>query len=297
MKLRPRAMITALITLTAAAGTLLSISSPAMASPVPPSPNTALFGTWANTNPATRNVADIVLSPGGGGILADGFGACSPTPCQWGDIPGTVFGTSVGSPTGNSFRADWNFGFAHTVLLGTLTQRKLFFLQVLTVQEFTTFTDHSGRANFEVTETFVRARTPITPTRNGTQGISYPLGNPVIPVHALLGVWVNTSPSGGDIRKIILSRGPGGRLTVSAFGNCVPTACVWGRVTGITFGTSVGSRSGQTFLAPYYFGFSNALLDGSVNPTGTLLTVQTYKEFTDHSGRSNYLSTDTFTRI
>jgi hypothetical protein len=295
VKLRPRALFAALITLTAA-GTLLSISAPAMASPVPPSPNPALFGTWANTNPATRSISDIVLSPGGGGILADGFGACTPTPCQWGDIPGTVFGTNVSAPAGNSFRADWNFGFAHTVLLGTLTQRRLFFTQVLTVQEFTTFTDHSGRANYTVTETFVRAKTSITPTRNGTAGTSYPVGAPVRPVGALLGLWVNTSPSGGNIRKIILSRGPGGRLSVSAFGNCVPTACVWGKVTGITFGISIGSLSGRTFLAPYYFSFSNALVDGTVNATGTQLTVQTYTEFTDHSGRSNYLYTDTFTR-
>jgi hypothetical protein len=30
--------------------------------------------------------------------------------------------------------------------------------------------------------------------------------------------------------------------------------------------------------------------------TGTVLTVQTYTEFTDNSGRSNYVITDTFTR-
>jgi hypothetical protein len=266
-----------------------------MASPVPPAPSSVLFGTWANSNPATRNVEDIVISPGRAGILVDGFGACSPTPCQWGDIPGTVFGPNVSSPTGNSFRADWNFGFARTVIVGTVSQR-LFFRPVLTVQEFTTFTDHSGRANFTVTETFVRARTSITPTRNGIPANNYPIGDPVTPVRALLGIWVNTSPS-GNITKIILRRGPGRTLSVSAFGNCVPTACVWGRVTGITFGISIGSLTGQTFLAPYNFGFSNALLDGTLNSTGTRLIVGTYKEFTDHSGRSNYLSTDTFLRV
>ena len=38
------------------------------------------------------------------------------------------------------------------------------------------------------------------------------------------------------------------------------------------------------------------LADGALNMAGTVLTVQTYTEFTDHSGRSNYVITDTFTR-
>ena len=52
---------------------------------------------------------DIVISRGRNGIAVDGFGACSPTPCQWGNIPGTLFGTSVSSATGNSFEANWRF--------------------------------------------------------------------------------------------------------------------------------------------------------------------------------------------
>ena len=52
---------------------------------------------------------DIVISRSRNGIAVDGFGACSPTPCQWGNIPGTLFGTSVSSATGNSFEANWRF--------------------------------------------------------------------------------------------------------------------------------------------------------------------------------------------
>ena len=293
MKIRPPAICMALLAITTAAGALLSTSSTALASPVPPGPNPALFGTWANTNPATSSVVDIVISPGGGGIRVDGYGACSPTPCQWGDIPGTVFGASVSSPSGNSFRADWNFGFAHTVLLGSLTRKFLF--SELTVQEFTTFTDHSGRANYEVTETFVRARSAIVPTKVGIPAASYPLGDGVTPAGGLIGVWVNTSPAGGNIRRIILTHGPGGTLVVRAYGNCVPTLCAWGRVTATTFGTNVSSSYGGTFLASYLFGFKNALVDGTM--TGKQLIVRTYSEFTDHSGRSNYVVADTFYRI
>jgi hypothetical protein len=294
VKLAPRAAIAALITTTAVAAALLSSSVPALASPTPPGPNPVLFGTWANTNPATSNVVDIVVSPSGNGIMVDGFGACTPTPCQWGNIPGTVFGANVSSPTGSSFEANWNFGFSRTVLLATVT--RVLFVPVLTVQEFTTFTDHSGRSNFEVTETFVRTGKTISPTVNGTAAVGYPLGHSVSPAPGLLGTWFNTSPTGGNIRKIIISLNPNGTLAVRAFGNCVPTLCRWGQVTGITFGTSISSLTGGVFLAPYQFSFANKLVDGTVNAKGTQLTVQTYTEFTDNSGRSNYVSTDTFSR-
>ena len=294
MKFARRAAIAALITTTAVAGALLSSAVPALASPTPPAANPALFGTWTNTNPATNSVVDIVVSPNGNGINVDGYGACSPTPCQWGNVPATVFGTNVGSPAGRSFEANWNFGFSRTVLLAKVTGA---FFPVLTVQEFTTFTDGSGRSNYEVTETFVRAGTPITPTHFGVPGFGYPLGDSVSPASSLLGVWHNTSPASANIRKIIISLNPNGTLAVTAFGNCVPTACAWGTVTGITFGTDVSSQTGETFLAPYQFGFANKLVDGTVNLFGQLLTIHTYTEFTDGSGRSNYVSTDTFTRF
>lgn len=293
MKRTPRAVIKALFTVTAAAAALLPFSVPALASPVPPAPNPVLLGTWANTNPATRNVADIVITGNAGGIKVDGFGACVPTSCQWGNIPGTVFGANVSSAFGNSFEANWNFGFSRTVLLGTLMlQRRI---PVLTVQEFTTFTDHSGRANFTVTETFVRTK-PIRPTRNGVPAVDYPLGDSVAPVPSILGTWFNVSPATANIRVIVLGLNPNGTLSVSAFGACVPTLCPWGKITGITFGTSISSVNGRTFLAPYQFRFAKKLADGTLNLQGNVLTVQTYTEFTDHSGRSNYVSADTFTR-
>lgn len=211
-----------------------------------------------------------------------------------GQRPGTVYGSNAGSSFGNSFEAQWNFGFSRTVVVAKLTH--LSFIPVLVVQEFTTFTDHSGRANFTVTESFVRGKT-VFPTHVGTPGFNYPLGDSVQPASSLLGVWFNASPNSANIRKIIISLNPNGTLAVRAFGSCVPTLCAWGKVTGITFGTGISSLTGRVFLAPYQFGFANKLVDGSVSATGTRLTVNTYTEFTDHSGRSNYAATDTFTRF
>jgi hypothetical protein len=49
---------------------------------LPPGPNSALAGTWVNTNGATKNVVDLVVGTSAKGITVDGFGACSPQACQ-----------------------------------------------------------------------------------------------------------------------------------------------------------------------------------------------------------------------
>lgn len=294
MKSAARAAVAAFITITASVAALLPFSGPALASATPPSPNPALSGTWANTNAATRNVADIVVTRKAGGLQVDGFGACAPRRCEWGKIPGTVFGANASSVTGNSFKASWNFGSSRKVLLATLTRRG--HVNTLVVQEFTIFISPHGRANFTVTEKFVRAKRAITPKVSGRAASGYPVGNWVKPVRSLLGTWKNTSATGGNIKEVVLTLNPDGSLRVHAFGNCVPTLCDFGVVRGITFGSNIASVSGRVFLAPYTFTFKNALLSGSVNLTRTILTVQAYSEFTDHSGRSNYISTDRFTR-
>jgi hypothetical protein len=289
-----RAGIAALISSTAVAAALLSTLSPAQAAPstpVPPAPSAVLAGTWVNTNHATNSMRDIVVATSDRGITVDGFGACTPTSCEWGRIPGTVFGPNVSAKAGTAFAAQWNFGFSRIVVLATYgIVRKV---PTLTVQEFTTFTDASARSNYAVAETFTKGK-PVKVTRLGTSAANYPLGHPVSPVPSLPAIWVNTAAT-GNVRAVILSLGPGsGLLQVHAYGFCSPVPCNWGTVTGITFGAGIGSISGGTFLAPYKFGFANKLLDGRVNAAGTLLTVQTWTEFTDHGGRSNYVSTERF---
>jgi hypothetical protein len=292
MKRTWRAVTAALISsaaVTAAALVTLPAAQAATATPVPPPPSAALAGTWVNTNHATRNTVDLVVSTTARGITVDGFGACSPSPCQWGRIAGTVFGPDVSAATGTAFAAQWNFGFARTVLLAVYSAPKK--VPTLTVSEFTTFTDGSHRSNYTADETFTKGK-PVKATTTGTAASDYPLGDPVSPVASLPAIWINTAAS-GNVRAVILTR-VGALLQVQAYGYCSPDPCNWGTVTGITFGPSVSAQTGGTFLAPYAFSFAKKLLDGTVNATGTLLTIRTWTEFADHSGRSNYETTESF---
>jgi hypothetical protein len=243
-----------------------------------------------NTDHGTNNIVDLVVGTSAKAITVDGFGACTPSLCEWGKIDGTVFGPDVSTTTGTSFEAQWNFAFARTVLLATYSDPKK--VPTLTVREFTTFTDDSSRANYTHTETFTKGRA-VKVTKAGTSASDYPLGDSVSPVATLPAVWINTAATEG-VRAVILSRSDGGALQVHAYGSCSPVPCNWGTVTGITFGSSISATTGGNFLAPYTFGFAKKLVDGTVNAAGTLLTIHVWTEFTDHSGRANYMSTDTF---
>jgi hypothetical protein len=295
MRFTWRAVTAALVTPAMVAAALVSSLAPAQAAQaaqatrVPPVPGAALAGTWVNTNHGTNSLVDLVVTTSSTGITADGFGACSPTLCQWGKIAGTVFGPNVSAKTGTSFAAQWNFGFSRTVVLATYSLPKN--VPTLTVEELTTFTDNSKRANYVVTEQFTKGRA-VRATTTGTSATDYPLGDSVTPVSTLPAIWVNTANT-GNLQAVILTKS-NGLLKVHSYGDCSPVPCNWGTVTGITFGLNVSAKTGNTFLAPYKFGFAKKLLEGSVNAAGTRLTVQTWTEFTDGSGRSNYRSTDTF---
>jgi hypothetical protein len=202
MKRTWRAVTAALIGSAAAVLLTLPAAQAATATPVPPPPSAALAGTWVNTNHATTNIVDLVVSTSAKGIAVDGFGACSPTPCQWGRIAGTVFGPDVSATAGTAFAAQWNFGFARTVLLAVYSAPKR--VPTLTVTEFTTFTDGSHRSNYTADETFTKGK-PVKETTTGTAAQDYLLGDSMTPVASLPAIWINTAAS-GNVRAALTVR-------------------------------------------------------------------------------------------
>lgn len=109
---------------------------------------------------------------------------------------------------------------------------------------------------------------------------------------ALLGTWVNQDSHTGGIVKIII--GWAGKLTVQAFGACVPSPCDWKRVNGLTYGNSVSSSRAIAFSVQYHFSFKETILTGYLQ--NGLLIVQCFNHFTDASGRFDYFSRECFRR-
>jgi hypothetical protein len=277
---------------------VLGFATPAQASPVPPAPSAALLGTWINTNGSSNSVKQVIVGPNSAGsVSVDAFGACTPTLCEWGSVPAKVYGSSVSSTTGVTFQSNQRFlsggtEWSRTTLVGKVARTSVGLR--LTLRELTVFEDHSGRKNYAVTETF-KLGEARKPGKLGSSVSTYRRGAPPALTSAAFGTWKNIAPSGGLVKVKIT--GTTAVPNVQAFGQCSPTACDWGIVHGITYGSSISSTRGATLMAPYAFGFKKAqlLIKYSRTSTGVRkLTIAEYNEFTDGSGRSNYTKTETF---
>ena len=112
--------------------------------------STPLVGTWNNVNPATRDVVKVVIAAAGSGIKVDAFGACSPTPCNWGNVAGMAYAANVSSSPAVAFSAQYKFSFAQAILVGHLQGKNLI------IETFTHFTDGSGRDDYYSTDTMAK---------------------------------------------------------------------------------------------------------------------------------------------
>ena len=276
------------------------LAGAAQASPVPPTASAALTGTWVNTNAGSHSVKQIVIKGlRGGNISVDAFGSCSPSWCEWGSVPAIVYGPSVSSTSGLNFQSNQAFLSGKSEWSRTQLQGHCYKTRTgvrLSVRELTVFEDGSNRKNFTQTETFKPGRGP-RPTKAGNPVGTYPLGDRPLLIAGALGSWTNVAPSGGLVKLAI--GGTQANPTVEAFGQCSPNPCDWGTVDSVTYGSSISSAVGATALAPYTFGFKNAqlVIRYWLTPVGDeRLTVTVYNEFTDGSGRSNYVKTETFKR-
>ncbi|HUY95481.1 MAG TPA: hypothetical protein VMU71_09285 [Terracidiphilus sp.] len=101
-----------------------------------------LVGTWINCDHATRGLVRLVVAASGKEITVHGFGACSPTPCDWGIVNGMVFAPNVTATSAIAFTASYNFSFKQTTVVGHLMNGALI------VETFDHFTDQSGRADY-----------------------------------------------------------------------------------------------------------------------------------------------------
>jgi hypothetical protein len=78
-------------------------------------------------------------------LTVHGFGACSPTPCDWVQTPGVAYGDTVSSAAADAFTATYAFGFKTTVLAGTVSNG------LLTVDNFNHIAAGDTRSSYRRT--------------------------------------------------------------------------------------------------------------------------------------------------
>lgn len=103
---------------------------------------TALVGTWVNCDKATRGMLKLVITPTGNNITLHGFGACTPTPCDWGTTTGMCYGLTVTDTNADAFTGKFKFNFKETNITGHIVSG------VMIVETFDHFTDNSGRSDY-----------------------------------------------------------------------------------------------------------------------------------------------------
>jgi hypothetical protein len=111
------------------------------------------------------------------------------------------------------------------------------------------------------------------------------------------GRWTNVDPNTRGITTMEIGV-TGASASVHAWGKCTPTDCDWGSVSSYAFAPDVSSDiAGQAMamMAVFDAGFSDTTL--FIKPVGNGLSVQSFTHFKDNSGRSNYVSTYSFSRI
>ena len=99
--------------------------------------DSSLLGTW-NQVGNNGGVIKIVITGGNGIIDIHPYGACSPTPCDWGVHPALAFSSGVGSDVAQGFEAKIVFSFKTVYLQGHLFKNSLgqVLLQVTVQNQF-----------------------------------------------------------------------------------------------------------------------------------------------------------------
>jgi hypothetical protein len=112
----------------------------------------ALVGTWSACDRATRSLVRVVIAASGPSITVQAFGACTPTPCDWGAVPGLAYAANVSATVAVAFSARYEFDFKEVIVTGVLDSGSL------RVETFNHFTDGSGRSDYYTRGYFCKGR-------------------------------------------------------------------------------------------------------------------------------------------
>ncbi len=118
--------------------------------------------------------------------------------------------------------------------------------------------------------------------------------NEPVRLETLVGAWINTSPSGPGVAKLIVTQEAGAPY-LHIFGSGSPSPIDWGSVPIETLYTKdVSSAEPMAFDARYDLGFIDVHIQG--NFSLGLLVLACFNTFKDGSNRSNYFSREFFHR-
>ena len=134
---------------------LLGLTVAALVPFGPASANLAeLLGNWHNANASTRDIVRLEIMHAGGNIEVHAWGACSPTPCDWGMVRAVPYAPNVSAPLpadAEFLQAEFKTNFSVvTLVIGPSPQPG----GELRTVALTRFTDNSGRSAYASIDMF-----------------------------------------------------------------------------------------------------------------------------------------------
>jgi hypothetical protein len=109
-----------------------------------------MLGTWFATDKQSAGVVKLELSEREGAFVVRAFGAGTPDPLDWGEVPAVAYAKSVASAEGMAVSATFDFGFLESLLAAYAKGG------ILVLDTFNTFKDGSGRSAYFSREFFHR---------------------------------------------------------------------------------------------------------------------------------------------
>ena len=107
-------------------------------------------GNWITTNPNSRGIARVIVTPQEQGLLVHAFGAGQPEFHDWGIVQARVLADGPASTRIRAFHTVYDFGFLESYLQAKTEKG------VLVVATFNRFKDQSGRSSYFSREFFAR---------------------------------------------------------------------------------------------------------------------------------------------
>jgi hypothetical protein len=109
-----------------------------------------MLGSWFATDKQSAGVVKLELAERDGAFVVRAFGAGSPDPIDWGEVPAIAYANSVVSDEGMAVSAVFDFGFEESLLAAYSKGG------ILVLDTFNTFKDGSGRSAYFSREFFHR---------------------------------------------------------------------------------------------------------------------------------------------
>ncbi|MDJ0768171.1 MAG: PASTA domain-containing protein [Ilumatobacter sp.] len=107
-------------------------------------------GTWVNIDAETRGMTRLVIATDGGGATINGFGSCSPSDCDWGEVDATF--------DDDRLVGIYEFAFKTTTLRAELAG------ELLVVERFDAYAEGDSRSDKITTDFFRAERSAVTTT-------------------------------------------------------------------------------------------------------------------------------------